>query len=143
MIERKKGRPTKFREEMIRDAELLAGLGFTKESLCVYWGVSMDSVKRWERKCPALCGAIERGRQNANISATQKLYQLVQNGNLSAIIFWLTNRCPELWSDRRAVVNNTITNINQNKVGSNGKFIGEDRELQDRIKRDLSSLFSE
>lgn len=136
-----KGRPSKFREDMIKDAELLTGLGFTKANLCVYWGISEDSLLRWEKKNPALCGAIERGRLNANISVTQKMYQLTQNGNLSACIFWLTNRCSELWSDRRAVVNNTITNINQHKGGGNGKFIGEDRELQDRIRRDLSALF--
>jgi hypothetical protein len=136
-----KGRPTKFREDMLKDAELLAGMGFTQEMLCSFWGISEDSLTRWKQKNPALSGALIKGKQKATLTITQKLFQLAQNGNLSAMIFWLTNRCPELWADRRAVINNSVTNFNSQKAGANGSFIGEDRELQDRIKSDLSVLF--
>jgi DNA-binding XRE family transcriptional regulator len=135
-----RGRPSKFKEEMIKDAELLAGLGLTQEMMAVFWGIDEDTLTRYKQINPEFLGALEKGKQNANIKVSQKLFQLAQNGNLSACIFWLTNRCPELWSDRRAVVNNTIVN-NPSKAGANGSFIGEDRELQARIKRDLSALF--
>ncbi len=55
--------------------------------------------------------------------------------DVTAQMFFLMNRAPGRWADKRVLVNNTI--VNQNKVGTNGSFTGEDRELQDRIRREL------
>lgn len=115
---------------------MLLGLGFTEEDLAKYWKVSHDTMLRWKKRMPQFCVAIEKGRTDATVSVTKSLYNKAQEGNLTAIIFWLTNRRPDLWSDRRAVVNNTIVN----KVGVDGKRNGFDPELQRRITEDLSRV---
>jgi hypothetical protein len=61
------------------------------------------------------------------------------DGNTTAIIFFLTNRAPDVWADKRAVFNNTIVN----KVGGNGSFTGQDAELQKRIRADLINFMPE
>lgn len=100
---------------MIQDATLLASLGFTEQDFCSFWQISERTLSRWKKKrTDDLCQAIEKGRLEANISATKALFNKVQEGNMTAIIFWLTNRCPEIWADRRAVVNNI--NAISNKI---------------------------
>lgn len=134
-----KGRPTKFKADMLKEAENLCGLGFTEECLATYWDVSSETVRRWKRRNPDLCVAIEKGKLGANITVTQKLFNKCKDGNLTAIIFWLTNRAPDVWADRRALVNNT--NIINNKVGANGNLEGEDAQFRDEMRQRLSEYF--
>lgn len=103
------GRPVKFKATMIQEAESLCSLGFTEEHLAHYWKVSFRTVQRWKSKTPELCRAIDGGKLNRNVTATQRLFDLVTAGNLTAIIFWLTNRCPEIWADKRSIVQNNNT----------------------------------
>ena len=102
---RKGGRPTKFKDTLLEDAKSLSGLGFTEEELAIYWGVSTRTLTRWKQKNDELCLAIKKGQLTANISVTRSLYNSANRGNMTAVIFYLTNRCPELWRDRRALVN--------------------------------------
>lgn len=106
-----------FRTTMIQEAEVLCGLGFTEENLATYWLIRPQTLNRWKRKNPHLSSAIEKGRVNANVSVTKKLFNRASEGNLGAIVFWLTNRCPDLWKDQRFNVHNT--NINSVRVDAN------------------------
>lgn len=106
--ENKKGRPTLFREEILQQAERLGGFGLTEEKMAEIWGVIPDTLRKWKKKNPELKGAIEKGKQKANLTASQKLFSKVKEGNMVALIFWLTNRMPDIWRDRRAIVNNQI-----------------------------------
>ena len=104
-----RGRPTKFKKDIMKEAELLSGFGFTEKDFCGYWEVSERTFYYWKKKNEGeLLQAIEKGKTNANITATKALFNKVQEGNMTAVIFWLTNRCPELWRDRRALVNQQI-----------------------------------
>jgi len=98
------GRPTKFREDLMGDAKLLAGLGFTEENLCTYWDISPRTLARWKKRNSELCQAIKKGKMNATISVTKSVYNQALRGNMTASIFWLTNQAPELWQDRRNLV---------------------------------------
>ena len=103
-----RGRPTKFKKDLIKDAELLAGMGFTEYNFATYWGISAETLRRWKRNTPDLCGAIKKGRLTANISVTKSAFNQAVRGNVTAIIFWLTNRCPEYWKNSRALINQVI-----------------------------------
>lgn len=94
----KSGRPSKFKKDMLKDAETLARLGFTEKDFCTYWGVTDRTFYRWKAKNNReLCQAIYRGQVIVNITLTKKLYEKAQEGNVQAIIFWLINRCSDCW----------------------------------------------
>ena len=127
---RRGGRPNKFKDTMLEEAQQLAGLGFTEEELAVYWSISPRTLIRWKKRNPELCHAIEKGSQNATISVTRAMYGQATRGNMTAIIFWLTNRKPELWRDRRAIVNlNQDIKTHGNMAVSNQVTDGDVRQV--------------
>lgn len=93
--------------------------------------------KKWPRVDRYVKACEERCDKKRIVIVEDALAKLASEGNATAIIFFLTNRCPERWADKRAVVNNTVVN----KVGVNGSNNGFDPELQRRITQDLSRLF--
>jgi len=106
----KTGRPTKFKKEMIADAEKLASIFCpSKEDLASYWGVGVASINRWIQKNPEFRKALEQGKSKSKRKLTETLYNLAIGGNLQALIFTLTNKFGDEWTDRKAVINNTVT----------------------------------
>ena len=143
---RKGGRPTKFKDNLLADAQTLGGLGFTEEELATYWSISSRTLNRWKHRNPELCQAIKKGQMNANISVTRSMYGQANRGNMTAVIFWLTNRCPELWRDRRALVNLKQDIVSQgNTAVSNQMTDGEVRQVINQFtpdqKRELITTF--
>ena len=64
----------------------------------------------WEKKIPRLKklrkGA-ERVRDGERVQMVENsLFTQAIKGNMTAIIFFLTNQVPERWKDRRALINN-------------------------------------
>jgi DNA-binding XRE family transcriptional regulator len=86
---------------MVEDAEQLAGLGLTKDDLCSYWGISRQTLHRWERTRGDLSDAIKKGQVDATISVAKALRNHALKGNVTACIFWLKNRAG--WSDEPPV----------------------------------------
>jgi len=137
----KGGRPSKFKEDLLKDAEVLAGLGFTEKDFCTYWGICPRTLYRWKNKNGGeLRQAIEKGKLNANITATKALLNKVKSGNLTAIIFWLTNRCPESWQDRRALVQQNESKI-ANIVITGVKQEERNEFIKTIIKRQIPDRF--
>ena len=127
-----RGRPTKFKKDMIKDAELLAGIGLTEKDLATYWGVSKRTFEYWKRHNEGeLLHALLKGRLSANITVTKQLYNQATQGNVTAIIFWLINRCSEYWKDRKAMINQVI--------GSGGDVNIETRTKNAEIRQMVSS----
>lgn len=127
-----RGRPTKFKKDMIKDAELLAGIGLTEKDLATYWGVSKRTFEYWKRRNEGeLLHALLKGRLSANITVTKQLYNQATQGNVTAIIFWLVNRCSEYWKDRKAMINQVI--------GSGGDVNIETKTKNAEIRQLVSS----
>jgi len=113
---RKNGRPDKFKVKMLEDAEALGALGLTQDQLAVYWGVDPSTVRRWKRKNPELCTALEGGKQRANITVSKKLFDLAKLGDMQAIKTWLYNRAKDQWGEgAKVVVKNDIKNTINNR----------------------------
>lgn len=104
---------------MIEDAHKLSQIFCASYAdFALYWRVDKATVSRWAKRNPDFCNAIERGRQSAKIGLQTKLVKLAKEGNLKALIFVLTNKFSEDWSDRRAVVNNKVVSGQVNITGN-------------------------
>ena len=89
---------------------------------CKIAGMNSSTFYRWRKKHPRmadLCEALIAVRVNVVEDA---LYQAcVEDRNISAIIFFLTNRAGEKWADRRALVNNTNIFNAKGEAAKDGK----------------------
>lgn len=81
--------------------------------------------KKYSRIDNYIVACLTRSDDKRVSAVEDKFYQRLLAGEASeaGYIFFLTNRIPERWKDRRAVVNNT--NVVQNSV-RNGAHYGED-----------------
>jgi hypothetical protein len=132
----------KTRWHTIRRVLSLVKEGHTLSSSIKSTGLSRNTWYIWEKKSERLknlrekCVEVSDERRLSIVE--DSLLKACQEGNVTAMIFFLTNRASKRWADKRAVINNSIVN----KVGgTNGTFDGEDRDLQSRIRTDLETLF--
>lgn len=85
-------------DEQIEEIAALAGLGLTKYLLQNYFEVSSGVWLNAEKRNPKLKKAFNRGQAKTIAFASKKLYELIQKGNLNAIMFYLKTRAG--WSER-------------------------------------------
>lgn len=125
----KVGRPSDFREEFIEEARILCQQGATYYDLADMFNVNVTTIWRWRNLIPEFCSAIKEAKTEADDRVVNALYRravgysqkvdkvlLKQDGgvvrtqvtefippDVTACIFWLKNRQPELWRDKREV----------------------------------------
>ncbi len=123
---RRTGRPTTYRTEYVRQAEKLCKLGATDHEIAEFFGIHEATLYRWKHQHPDFCEAIKVGKGPANERVVSSLYrraigysydavklffddgkviehEVVEHvpPNVTAGIFWLKNREPETWRDKR------------------------------------------
>ena len=122
-----RGRKSLFREEYIQLAENYALLGATDDELADFFGVSKQTLNKWKKDYPEFLDSLKRGKDIADSNVASKLYNraigydfeethtVCKNGlvvgekhikkhqpaDTTAAIFWLKNRQPEKWRDRK------------------------------------------
>lgn len=121
------GRPTKYKEEYNDTAYKYSLLGATDEELAKFFDVSAATIYEWKNVHPKFSEAIKNGKEDADANVTKSLYQramgythkeekVFNNGgeivtyvtekhhppDPTAMIFWLKNRQPDKWRDRKA-----------------------------------------
>lgn len=126
----KRGRPTSYRPEYAEQVAKLCALGATDYELADFFGVDVRTIYRWRHSHPEFCQAQKVGKEAADERVERSLYQRAigyeQEGvkifmpagadapvyapftakiapDVTAAIFWLKNRRPEDWRDRREV----------------------------------------
>lgn len=124
------GRPSKFQEVFVVQAEKIARLGATDEEIADFFEVNPDTIYEWKNKHPDFSEALKRGKQLADLEVADKLFQRacgyqhedvdikIYQGEIiktkiikhyppdtTAAIFWLKNRRPNEWRDKREVDN--------------------------------------
>lgn len=131
---KKRGRPSSFKEEYIQLVENYCLLGATDKELADFFGVSEQTLNSWKKNYPLFLESIKKGKQIADSNVASKLYNraigyefderhyehqgskvpenpgaLVETkrvkkhvpADTTAAIFWLKNRQPEKWRDRK------------------------------------------
>lgn len=119
------GRPTKFREEFIEQAQKLCKLGATDEEVAEFFKVEVRTIYRWKGENELFCQALKVGKEECDDRVEKSLYaraigykhedvdirviegQVVQTPIVKhyppetvAGIFWLKNRRSQQWRDK-------------------------------------------
>lgn len=122
----KGGRPTKFKPEFIEQAHKLAVKGWTDAELANFFRVDPRTIYRWKLDNEEFCQALKDGKSAYDDRVERSLSQramgyshpeekvFVHGGEVikvevtkhyppdtTACIFWLKNRKPDEWSDRK------------------------------------------
>lgn len=125
------GRPSKFDPAFVEQAEKLSALGLTDMEIADFFGVSVRTMHRWKAESEEFCHALKAGKSHSDARTERSLFQKangyeyveqqaikVKTGpheekieiveverhappDTTAAIFWLKNRKPQEWRDRR------------------------------------------
>lgn len=99
-VKKKMGRPAKFKDYMLEQAEKLGALGLTYSQICNVLDISHETFARWRRKNPEFDEALRRGRDKADAQVISSLYKnATEKMNLGAQCFWLKNRLPDKFKE--------------------------------------------
>jgi len=119
-------RPTDYKAEYAEQARKLCQLGATDKELADFFEVSDRTIYRWQIKHDEFCQALKAGKDSADERVERSLYhkatgytfesekvfqhqgEIVRAAvtehvppDTTAMIFWLKNRRPDVWRDRR------------------------------------------
>lgn len=122
----KRGRPSKFRPEFVEQARKLAMHGLTDREMADFFEVSEQTLNNWKSAYPAFLESLKIAKSVADERVEKSLYhraigyshtavKMFQAGGMilredyiehyppdtTAAIFWLKNRKPAEWRDKR------------------------------------------
>jgi hypothetical protein len=110
--------------ELIKKIETLAAQGLTQEQICSCIGWSRDTLWRKKKLHSDMADAIKKGKDKGLAVITNALFEKAKKGDTVAQIFYLKNRSPDEWKDRR---DNTFTGANGGPIKfSEIKLTGKD-----------------
>jgi hypothetical protein len=82
----------------------MAGLGLTLREIALVIGITEMGLYKRRKKDPKLRDALDAGRARADLNVIKGLYtRAVTGADTAAACFWLKNRRPSEWRDRREV----------------------------------------
>ncbi len=126
-MESKRGRPSKFKPEFVKQAEKLCVLGATDEEIASFFEVEVRTIYRWKLDNNDFCQALKAGKDSADERVERSLYQKAVGYRQQAVkifmpagadnpvyaeyvehlapdttaaIFWLKNRRPNDWREK-------------------------------------------
>ena len=127
------GRPTAYKDEFVAQVSKLCALGATDDEMADFFGVHRSTFYRWKLEHEDFCDAIKSAKELADERVERSLYQkatgydfeeeqaikikLQQHleevkvvsvrkhapADTTAAIFWLKNRRPEEWRDKKEI----------------------------------------
>lgn len=120
------GRPSKYKPEFAEQAEKLCKLGATDLEVADFFNVNVATLNRWKATFPDFCASIKTSKEIADERVERSLFaraagyehdevdirvvagEIVQTPirkyyppDTTACIFWLKNRRPDLWREKR------------------------------------------
>lgn len=75
--------------------------GLSQQQIADNLGIGLSTLKKYRKKSVAIRAALKKGREVSDYHVENALYNAAINGNVQAMIFWLKNRKPQQWKDRR------------------------------------------
>lgn len=144
------GRPPKFKPEFAEQAKKLCELGATDADLADFFKVAVRTVERWKGEHEEFCRALKVSKELADQRVERSLYQRAIGYETDAVkifqyegkevivpyreqvqpdttaaIFWLKNRKPEDWKDKKDVESNNRHHHVVNPVSAFDGFLAE------------------
>lgn len=120
------GRPSKYQDNYPEQAAKLCRLGATDKDIANFFEVHEATLNRWKLEFPEFCDALKRSKEELDAQVERSLYQRAMGYSHPAVkmfnvggaiiekeyiehyppdatsmIFWLKNRQPDKWRDRR------------------------------------------
>lgn len=128
---KKRGRKTEYQDSFANQALKLCLLGATDAEMADFFGVSEQTLNSWKKKYPEFLESLKKGKSIADANVASKLYNraigydakatkfATNEGKVTdkveyiehyppdttAAIFWLKNRQPDKWRDKREIEN--------------------------------------
>lgn len=125
----KRGRKSEYKDEYSEQALKLCLLGATDKEIADFFSVSEQTLNSWKKKYPKFLESLKKGKGLADANVASRLYNraigysckatkfATDKGKITdqieytehyppdttAAIFWLKNRQPEKWRDRKEV----------------------------------------
>jgi hypothetical protein len=75
--------------------------GLTEAQIAKNLGISIDTFYTYKKKYSEFFEVLKRGKEVADYEVENALHKAAVNGNVTAMIFWLKNRKPQAWKDRK------------------------------------------
>jgi transposase len=100
-VQRSRGRPSDFEPEMIAQAAALARDGATDADIAEALGIARQTIYVWYNRYPEFRDALKAAKSSFDERIERRLAQDAEDGVTTAQIFWLKNRRPQEWRDRR------------------------------------------
>lgn len=88
-------------EEKVTLIEGWARDGLSQKQIADNLGIGLTTLKDYRKKSPTISTALKKGREVSDYHVENALYQSAINGNVTAMIFWLKNRKPNEWKDKK------------------------------------------
>lgn len=120
-------------EEILKKTNRLASRGLTKQQIADCLGISKRTLERRQADTVAFDAAIKRGQSRGIKEITNALFEQAQNGNVTATIFYLKNRAPQEWRDRREYATEDLNETSRMKK-TDAELL---RELEEQRKHVL------
>lgn len=88
----KVGRPKKIDKIDLKEVEKLAALGLTDTEIADWFGICRATLNNYKSQNQEFLDTIKKGKIKADANVLRVLYQKALSGDVTAIIFWLSNR---------------------------------------------------
>lgn len=75
--------------------------GLTMQEIAAKIGISKSTLYSWMKKNEQFKAIISDNKEVADRRVEESLYKSALDGNVTAMIFWLKNRKPGAWRDKR------------------------------------------
>lgn len=149
---RGRGRPSKYEPQFAEQAEKLCKLGATDADLADFFNVATRTVERWKAEHEDFCRALKDAKEVADQRVERSLYQRAVGYQVDSVkifmpagaaepvyaefrenvqpdttaaIFWLKNRKPETWKDKKDVESNNRHHHTVDPVSAFDEFLAE------------------
>jgi transposase-like protein len=75
--------------------------GLTDEQIAHNMGIATGTLYEWKKKYHEIAESLKKSKEVADREVENALYKKALSGDTTAIIFWLKNRRPNDWRDKR------------------------------------------
>lgn len=149
----KKGRPSKYEPAFVNGARKLAKLGATDQEIADFFEIDLRTLYRWKIAHEDFCHALKEGKSEADDRVERSLYQRAIGYEQEAVkifmpagkddpvyapyrervapdttaaIFWLKNRRPNDWRDKKELDHGAQDSLAAflDAIASNSRRIG-------------------